>query len=175
MRRPAWIVLAVLAAYSAVDEALQPYVGRTCDLYDFAANMSGVVGAMVILTLLRVRAALLAVTAISIFAITNLARANIAEQLPFANLVFHTGAYAFLTIVWLANLPGGLKARGLKWCVCAAAGPITVLAVVKASSQMLGRYWRVEDAAIAAGAILAVVVAAGVWEHLRRKACAEQA
>jgi len=48
-----WSALAVLAVYSATDEYLQGFVGRSPDIRDWAANMSGVATALAVLELLR--------------------------------------------------------------------------------------------------------------------------
>ena len=47
------IVLVILAAYGALDEITQPPFGRTCDLYDWYADMCGVTAAMIIWTFVR--------------------------------------------------------------------------------------------------------------------------
>lgn len=58
LRRPVrWVLLlaglVVLAALGALDETTQPLVHRSCDLWDFACDLTGIAVACVVLTVAR--------------------------------------------------------------------------------------------------------------------------
>src|SRR4030042_2153286 len=75
----AWLVLIVVVWYGVFDEVLQGYVGRTCDIRDFFADLAGTVAGLVLFTFFTFWPVLLAVTGIAIFILTNLIRANLAD------------------------------------------------------------------------------------------------
>lgn len=49
----AWVALAGVLAYGAVDEWTQPWSGRDCELRDWIADATGAIGAMVMLMIVR--------------------------------------------------------------------------------------------------------------------------
>ena len=156
-----WRVVFVMLVYSAVDEVTQGYVERNCDFMDFIVNMLGVFAGLTLLTFMTFWPGLLAVTSISIFGITNLAKANVSELMPISNTAFHIAAYAGLTIVWLKvmKLFMPLTWRSVRW-LAAAGVPTAFLLFVKASSVALGRYCQWKDVAVSVAAIVVVV---GAW------------
>jgi len=165
-----WWVFIVIVLYSLLDELSQSWVGRTCDMVDFAANLAGSVAGLLTFTFLTFWPALLAVTAAAVFALSNLARANIAELLPVTNLLFHFLVYGFVTCVWvkLLSFHSLLKCPQPKWFAAAATFPIALLALVKTTSTILGRYWHTLDIAVALAAI-ALVITANYLASLYRK------
>ncbi len=164
LRRPraVWIVL-VLALYGAMDEVTQGYVGRTCDLTDFLANLVGIFAGLAVFAFLDFWPAMLAVTAVEIFGLTNLARADISELLPAMNVVFHLTVYAFFTLLWNRMLSTSFQVRAptARWAVFALMVPTVFLGIVKLSSVILGRSCHPADIAISLGGIVAV--AAVIW------------
>lgn len=155
-----WIVL-VMAVYAAADEITQGYVGRQCDFTDFLADMAGTLAGLIMFGFLSFWPGLLAVISISIFGITNLARADMSELMPVGDTVFHIVAYAALTAVWLKvmNLFAPHQRGNVKRLAVALAGPTAFLLFVKASSAWLGRYFQWSDVLICFAAILIVAVA----------------
>jgi len=170
-RRITWWVVLGLALYGGVDEVVQGYVGRTCDIMDFLANLVGIFTGLVLFSFAGFWPALLVVTAVTIFGLTNLARANIAELLPVTDIVFHLVAYGCFTVLWIRymNLYLVLKAGKIGWLALAAAVPLGFLVVVKLSSVILGRYLQPRDIIIAAAAIVVVTGTAYLAAIFRRK------
>ena len=163
-----WWVFLITAGYGGADELLQTFVGRSCDIEDFLANMAGVSGGLILFSFLTFRPALLAVTGITIFCLTNLARANLAELVPVTNAMFHLFAYAFFTLLWIRQIHSrsvaiAMERRRLpsktsraKWLIITLAVPTGLLLVVKLFSVISGRYFTVFDVIIS-GAGIAVV------------------
>jgi len=155
-----WIVL-VMAVYAAADEITQGYVGRQCDFTDFLADMAGTFAGLIMFGFLSFWPGLLAVISISIFGITNLARADVSKLMPVGDAVFHIVAYAALTAVWL-KVMGSFTPhhrRDVKRLAAALAGPMAFLLFVKASSAALGRYFQWSGVLVCLAAILIVAVA----------------
>ena len=149
-----WWVLLITAGYGGADELLQGCVGRSCDIKDFLANLVGVSGGLILFSFLTFWPALLAVTGITIFCLTNLARANLAELLPVTNAMFHLLAYAVFTMLWIRQmhlLPS--KTSMPKRLIIALAVPIGLLLVVKLFSVVSGRYFTVFDVIISGAGI----------------------
>jgi len=154
-----WWVFLITAGYGGVDELLQGCVGRSCDIKDFLANLAGVTGGLILFSFLTFWPALFAVTGITIFCLTNLARANLAELVPVTNTMFHLFAYAVFTMLWIRQVhPLLSKTSKPKRLIIALAVPISLLLVVKLFSVISGRYFTVFDVIISGTGIAAVAV-----------------
>ncbi|GAG33646.1 unnamed protein product, partial [marine sediment metagenome] len=88
-----WWVLLVVVWYGVVDELLQGYVGRSCDVMDFFANLVGTLAGLILFSFFTFWPVLLVVVGTTIFTLTNLARANMADLLPITDAVFHLFAH----------------------------------------------------------------------------------
>jgi hypothetical protein len=167
--RAAWLILFVAAAYGGVDELVQPYVGRTCDIWDFVANAEGVLAGLVMFAFLAFWQALLVVSAITIFGLTNLAKANLSKLAPISDAVFHIFAYGGFALVWVQVMKLCLSVKSLcAWLLLALGVPIAFLFVVKAGSLLLGRHFAMTDLLFAVLAIIVVVTAAYLSGYLHR-------
>lgn len=154
-----WWVFLITAGYGGVDELLQGCVGRSRDIKDFLANLVGVIGGLILFSFLTFQPALLAVTGITIFCLTNLARANLAELVPVTNTMFHLFAYAVFTILWIRQIhPLLSKTSKLKRLIIALAVPISLLLVVKLFSVISGRYSTIFDVIISGAGIVVAAV-----------------
>lgn len=161
-RATAWWVLLVTASYGAIDELLQNYgVGRSCDIRDFLADLAGVLTGLILLSVLTFWPALLVLTGTTIFGLTNLAQANLADLLPITNTMCHVLAYALFTMLWLQNLRLVLQPKALKSTriVLALSLPFGFLLAVKLFSAILGKDFIIRDVVVSAAAIAAVIVA----------------
>jgi VanZ family protein len=165
-----WWVLFVVVWYGVVDEVLQSYVGRTCDIKDFLADLAGTLAGLILFSFFTFWPVLLAVTGIVIFGLTNLARANLAELVPITNAMFHLFGYGFFTMLWIQNihlfLP--MKAPKLKWVIAALVLPIGFLLTVKSFSVIFGKDFGGKDAIVAAAGITAVVATTYLITLFRR-------
>jgi VanZ family protein len=157
----AWWVLLVTVCYGVIDELLQGVVvGRSCDIMDFFADLEGVITGLILLTFFTFWPAFFVVTGITIFALTNLTRVNLADLLPVTYTAFLLFSHGFLAILWIQNMQLFLpfKAPKLKWLIVASALPMGFLVTVKLFSIFADRDFRQRDVIIAAVGIAAVVV-----------------
>ena len=158
-----WWILAIMALYGVFDEWSQNYVaGRICDVQDFLADTVGTVGGLVLFSVFTFWPAGLLVTAIVIFGVTNVTRADLAHLMPVTSAAFHLFAYAVFTALWIQYIrrfPSVLRAPrgGAKWLMAAAAGPVALLLIVKLFSVIAGRVFAVRDMLVSAGGIGVVV------------------
>jgi hypothetical protein len=138
---------------------------------DFLANLEGIFAALVLFSFAGFWPALLAVSAVTVFGLTNLAKANMAELMPVTDVVFHFVAYGCVTLLWIRfmKLYLMLKAGKMGWLTVAFAVPLGFLLVVKLSSLILGRYSQPRDILIAASAILVVAGTAHLAAFFRAK------
>jgi VanZ family protein len=166
-----WWVLLVVVWYGVVDEVLQGYVGRSCDVMDFFANLVGTLAGLILFSFFAFWPVLLVVMGITIFTLTNLARANMSELLPITSAIFHLFAYAFFTMLWVQYIHLFLptKAPKPKWLIAALALPIGFLLTVKLFSIIFGRYFVVRDIILSAVGITAVVATVYLIALFRRK------
>ena len=155
-----WWILLVTVWYGVFDEMLQYFqAGRTADVMDFFANLAGVVTGLILFTFLAFWPALLVVTGITIFTVTNLTRANLADLLPVTNVAFYLLAYTLFTMLWIHNihlfLP--LKPPQPKWLIVASTLPISLLSSAKLFSIISGKVFRLQDVIISTIGILIVI------------------
>ncbi len=145
-----WISLVIMVWYGVFDEWLQGRVGRSADVMDFFADLTGTVTGLLILTVFTFWPAGLIFSTILIFTIANLSKIDLLWELPFVNTGFHFLSYAMFTLIWIQYiyryLP--LAANNLtqsKWLLVTLSVPILFLAAVKFSSIPLGKeVWLVD-------------------------------
>jgi VanZ family protein len=144
--RLVWLLLLAGCAYGGLDELTQPYIGRTCDFYDFLANVAAIITGLLIVTFLSFWQALPVVLAITIFGLTNLAKTDLSKLLPITDAVFHILAYAGFTLSWLQFMRAYLpRVTGLWRSLLAIVIPVCLLLVVKAASLLTGRHFAPTD------------------------------
>jgi VanZ family protein len=165
-----WWVLFVVVWYGVLDEVLQGYVGRSCDVTDFLADLAGTLAGLLLFSFFRFWPVLLAVTGIVIFGLTNLTRTNLDELVPITNAMFHLFGYGFFTMLWIQyiHLFLPMKDPKPKWIIAALALPLCFLLTVKLFSVMLGRDFGIKDTIVAAAGITTVVVTTFVTALWRR-------
>ena len=154
-----WWVFIVLTGYGAVDELLQGFTGRNCDVMDIVANIAGMFTGLILLSVFSFWPAALLVTATVIFGITNITRANLAELVPVTNAMFHLFAYPIFSMLWICymHLFLSLKPPKSKWLVTALAGPTVLLLTVKLFSVILGKGFGLREVIISVAGIAAVI------------------
>lgn len=144
--RLVWLLLLAVCIYGGLDELTQPYFGRTCDLYDFLANVAAVITGLLIVTFLSFWQALPVVLAITIFGLTNLARADLSKLVPISDVLFHIFAYAAVTLSWFQFMRLYLpRVTGLWRSLLLIALPVCLLLVVKTASLLTGRHFAPTD------------------------------
>jgi len=155
-----WATLALIVWYGAMDEWLQHYVGRGPSVYDFYADLAGVLGGLVILTVLSFWPAMLAFAAILIFMLTNLTRTDIILSNIFINTAFHFASYAGFSLIWIQCMSRfvTLSSNRSKWVAIAITAPAALLAIVKTASLWLGKDVWLIDCVPAVAAIIATVI-----------------
>jgi len=153
-----WWILIVVVWYGVVDELLQGYIGRSCDVMDFFANLAGTLAGLILFSFLTFWPVALVVTATTIFTLTNFTRANLADLVPVTNAMFHLFAYGFFTMVWIRyiHLFLPMKAPKPKRVIAALALPIGFLLTVKLFSIIFGKDLGVQDVIISVVGITAV-------------------
>jgi len=176
LRRAAiWWVFLVVIVYGAADEVTQGYVGRSCDIKDFAADLVGVFTGLILFSFFSFWPAALLVAGATIFGITNVSWTNLATVLPITNTLLHLFGYAIFTLLWIQfiHLHLAQKPPKPRWLVISLALPIGFLLAVKLFSAILGRGFRAMDVILAVGGIVAVVAATYLTTLFRRRAAGE--
>jgi VanZ family protein len=166
-----WWVLFVVVWYGVVDEWLQSYVGRNCDIMDFFIDLAGALAGLILFSFFSFWPVLLVVMGTTIFTLTIFTRANLAELVPITNAMFHLFGYGFFTMLWIQNIHLFLptvKAHKLKWMVTALALPICLLLTVKLFSVIFGKDFSGQDVIIATIGITAVVATTFLITSSRR-------
>jgi hypothetical protein len=132
-RAKVWILLAVVVWYGAFDEWTQGYVGRQTDIVDFYYDLGGSLVMLGILSVLSFWPAMLTVSTIFIFVITN--RSLLLNLYPewYLNTAFHLTAYTTLTLLWIQHLDrlSDFRRRHRTWPAVAIALPVVLLVTVK--------------------------------------------
>jgi hypothetical protein len=101
--------------------------------------------------------ALPAVLAITIFGLTNLAKANLSKLVPITDAVFHILAYGGFTLVWVQFMNLYLSPRTTIVRLLLTVGvPLLFLLLVKTASILLGRPFALTDLLFSVLTIIAV-------------------
>jgi hypothetical protein len=160
-RAKVWIVLAVIVWYGATDEWLQSRLGRQMELMDFIWDLGGALLGLGILSALTFWPALLTVSTIFIFAITDRSvLLNLYPQLHL-NTAFHLTAYATLTLIWIQHLDRDGKYRKSQptWPLIALSLPLALLTAVKLAGLFYGKVvWWVDIATAIFGIVAPILV-----------------
>jgi uncharacterized membrane protein YuzA (DUF378 family) len=154
-----WWVFIVLTGYGVVDELLQGFTGRNCDVMDIVANLAGTFTGLILLSVFSFWPAALLVTGAVIFGITNITRANLAKLVPVTNAMFHLFAYPIFSMLWVRymHLFLSLKPPKAKWLIAALAGPTVLLLTVKLFSVILGKGFGLREVIVSVVGIAATI------------------
>jgi VanZ family protein len=165
-----WWVLFVVVWYGVVDEWLQSYVGRNCDIMDFLTDLAGALAGLILLSFFSFWPMLLVVMGTAIFTLTIFTRANLAELVPITNAMFHLFGYGFFTMLWIQNIHLFLlmKSPNPKWMIAALALPLCFLLTVELFSVIFGKDFVVQDVIISVAGIITVVAATDLIALFRR-------
>ena len=166
-----WIVLAALAGYGAFDEFLQGRVGRNPELADFLMNISGILLGLAILTAVSFWPAMMSVSAIFIFSVSNLSNVLLLYPQWRLDTVFAFTGYGTFTLLWIQHLnrlssPG--PGRPL-WGLWAVSMPLGLLGIVSGCGVLMGKtvFWI--DAAAALFGISAAALLSYATLRLSKK------
>jgi hypothetical protein len=72
-----WLILAIVLLYGVADEVLQRFVGRSADIFDFAADIGGVAAAMLTVTFFAGRRAIIVPAVVCPVLIPGLVRSGV--------------------------------------------------------------------------------------------------
>ena len=156
-----WWALAVIICYGAIDEWLQSYVGRSADIKDFFADLSGALTGFILLSIFSFWPAALIITGLGIFILTNISTPAPAASLPYFPIALHLSTYAFFSILWIQYLRGLLPLRPheLKWLIGAFALPLALLLCTQLFAAITQKAVCTTAIIAAAAGILTVVTA----------------
>jgi VanZ family protein len=99
-----WVSLMLVIWYGAIDEYLQGRVGRSADVLDFFADLFGMVMGLGVLSIFGFWPALLTVSVVFIFVISNMSNLLLLYPEYYLNTLFHFTAYTALTLIWIQYL-----------------------------------------------------------------------
>ncbi len=160
-QKKVWLVIAAIACYGVADEWLQSLVGRQMELKDFLGDLLGMAITLAILSILSFWPALLAVSTIFIFCISNLSGLLLLYPQFYLNTAFHLTAYTTLALLWIQHLDR-YKPRGRTstlWPIWAVSLPLGLLAAVKIAGLYWDKpFWWVDAATAVFGICAAVLV-----------------
>jgi len=170
-RAAVWWVLFVVVWYGVVDELLQGYVGRSCDVTDFFADLAGALIGLILLTIFPFWSASVAITGAVIFVLTNFMGANLADLLPVTNAAFRLFGYAFFSLLWTRYMYHCLpiESSQTKWLIGALAVPTGLLLAAELFSAAAGNGFRPWCVMVSAVGIAAVVITIYLTALFRRK------
>ena len=156
-----WVTLAVMVWYGAFDEWLQLFIaGRSAAIADFLSDLAGTILGLLILSFFTFWHGLLIVTAIFIFAATNLSDIVLLYPHLHLNINFHFIAYALFTLMWIQYVHRYIPATdaGFKWLITVLAVPLLLLMFVKLCSIPFAKQIRLIDSLTAFTAIAAAII-----------------
>ncbi len=155
-----WIVLAAMVGYGIIDEFLQARIGRSPDRMDFLADITGVLLGLAILTAMSFWPAMVAVSAIFIFVVSNLSNILGVYSPRHLDTVFAFTAYGAFTLIWIQHLsrlspPGAGRPW---WGLWAISVPLGLLGAVSGCGVLMGKAFFIIDASAAVFGISAAAL-----------------
>ncbi len=166
----AWITVGIALLYGGLDEYFQGFVGRNTSLTDFAANASGVLVCMVILTFFNLWPSGLIISGLLVYLLPNFTTGNMFAQNAVIGSLYHFLGFAGFTMVWIQFIDRYMPMREVdfKWPLAALILPMVLLALVKVTTVLLGKdIWMVDIVTAVIAIILTVGVSwpAGIFRH----------
>lgn len=158
-----WCVLAIMIVYALFDEWTQSFVvGRSCDPWDFLADLAGTCTGLAAFSFFSFWPAGLLLTGATILIWANIAQTNPADFIPAANSLFHLFSYSVLTAIWIQCIRLFMPAisprrTASKWLMTAFAAPAAMLVVTKLVSVIFDKGWSAANVVFSAGAAAVVV------------------
>jgi len=150
--------LIITIAYGIFDEWSQGFVpGRISDPHDLLADLMGMFAGLVAFSFFSFWPAGLLLTAAAILIWANIARTDLADSIPAANLLFHMVSYSALTAMWIQCMRMFIPAISprrsrAKWLLTASAASVVLLAITKLFSMIFNKDWSIENVVFAAAA-----------------------
>jgi hypothetical protein len=166
-----WLVIVAVVLYGVADELMQGRVGRSADVMDFMADLFGVLLAMGVLSVFGFWSALLIVSAVFIFVLSDVSRLMTLSQYAVYATAFHFTAYTAITLIWIQWLErfSRFVCGKAGWLMASLAAPAGLLLAVKAAAPIWDRPFNVFDFAIAGfGICAAILVSWAVFKFSRK-------
>jgi hypothetical protein len=159
-RLPFWITLAVLAVYGGLDEWLQGFTHRTPDVWDWTADMGGVLTGLVIFGVVGLRLSALGVATVCIFVLTSLCKTDPLGFVPFIDILFYIGAYALVALLWMDYLWKRHSLSHIEFTLFSLLIPAILFSVTMLVAAMMGKQFAIDRLIAAAAGIIAPIVVA---------------
>lgn len=135
-RRKVWFVLMAIIGYAAFDEFLQSFIpGRSADVWDFVADMGGLILGMGVLSVFSFWPAMLTFGAVFIFVVSNLSKILQLYPQYHLNTAFHFTAYTTFALIWIQHMDrySGRRIGQVSWLLLSLLIPAGLLLAVKVS------------------------------------------
>jgi len=155
-----WLVLGITFCYGALDELLQRYVGRTCDIIDFSVNLFGVTAGLLLFTFLSFWPSMLVVAGTAVFILANVSQVNLIRLLPVTGTFIYIVSYGVFTIIWVQYLRrfSLFQSPNLKWLAAVSSLPVALLIFAELFSALIGNGFKPSRAAASAGGVVAAAI-----------------
>jgi VanZ family protein len=129
-----WLLMGIVAVYAVLDECSQYLIGgRSADFHDVIANLLGVGGAMIAVTILTGRHTAMIPFAICPIFLPALVRSKLIPQGTIIEAGIYAVVFAIITIAWIRYISFVYKfdIKQIKYVPIFLVGPAAILAVVK--------------------------------------------
>jgi VanZ family protein len=164
-----WWLLLILVGYGVVDEWLQGYTGRTPDVTDFLADLSGTTATLILLSVLDFWLVATAIIVAGLFSLNCLTRADLTVAMPAGNTLLHLVGYGLVTALWThyghlrwPQTLGRWTRVGLTLAV-----PVALLAAIEFTAWTLGKAPAPTELAAAGAGVLVAALSSGVAARCR--------
>lgn len=171
-----WLIIAVIVWYGVFDEWLQSRTGRMMSMWDLAADLVGILSALILLSIFSFWPALLVICGMTVFSLTNLSQIDNKPNLAWLNMLNNFCGYAIFTLIWIqyiSHLRSDRKLRILRWSVGMAAPGLLLLVVVRAYGVFVEEksLQPIENYAAILSIAAAVAVSAAVLRWSLKRTC----
>ncbi|MDD5011725.1 MAG: VanZ family protein, partial [Phycisphaerae bacterium] len=129
-----WLLMGIVAVYAVFDEGSQYFIGgRSADFRDVIANLLGVGGAMILVTILSGRHTAMIPFAICPIFLPALVRSKLIPQGTIIEAGIYAAVFVIITIAWIRYISFVYKfdIKRIRYIPIFLGGPTAILAIVK--------------------------------------------
>ena len=154
LRFPFWLTLAMMGVYGVLDEWLQSFTHRKPDIWDWVADISGVLTGLIIFGIVGLRLSAFAVTAFLILILTSVCKKDPLGFVPFLDILFYIGAYCLITLLWNGYLKKRPDISKVNSVILSIVVPVILLIITSIVASIMRKHFAIDRVGAAVGGII---------------------
>ncbi len=162
-----WLLSVILILYGIVDEISQPFMNRSTDIGDFAANLVGIASGMLLVSFLPACHIIMAIiTLCSLFA-PSIVKSNLIPEGSIYEFACYAAGFAIITSAWIIYLSSifYLNMRKIKSLPIFFSPPAITVLIIKFCAQAADKPF---GKTAILGSFVSIILTILIWKILGR-------